>query len=72
METLLNQLELNLKELYRKAVDADAILQQLRQQGHGKYQQVFVNDGLFQTQSEFFMPYPVSYTHLTLPTKRIV
>ncbi len=57
METLLNQLELNLKELYRKAVDADATLQQLRQQGHGKYQQVFVNDGLFQTQSEFFMPY---------------
>ena len=33
MEQLLNQLDQNLKELYRKAVDADALLDELAQQG---------------------------------------
>jgi len=57
MEQLLNQLDANLKELYRKAVDADLMLEQLQQQGHGKYQQIFPADGVFQANSNRFMPY---------------
>lgn len=57
MDTLLSKLEQNLKELYRKALDADTVLEQLRQQGHGKFQQIFADDGLFQCQSDHFMPY---------------
>lgn len=57
MDTLLTQLEQNLKELYRKALDADAVLEQLRQQGHGNFNHVFSNDGLFQSQADHFMPY---------------
>ena len=36
MEQLLNQLDLNLKELYRKALDADAILDELQNKGQAK------------------------------------
>ncbi len=57
MEQLLSQLDNNLKELYRKALDADQLLDQLQQQGHGKYQSIFPADGLFQVDSNRFMPY---------------
>ncbi len=57
MEQLLNQLDANLKELYRKALDADAVLDELQQQGHGKHQAIFPTDQLFQVQSPRFMPY---------------
>jgi len=57
METLLEQLDENLKELYRKAVDADALLEQLQQQGQAKHQAIFSKDAVFQVQSNRFMPY---------------
>jgi hypothetical protein len=57
MDQLLNQLDANLKELYRKAVDADLMLEQLQQQGHGKYQRIFPAGGAFQADSNRFMPY---------------
>ncbi|KKL01446.1 prephenate dehydrogenase [Rheinheimera mesophila] len=57
MDQLLEQLDQNLKDLYRKALDADAILEQLQQQGHGKYQTIFVNGKSFQVSSDRFMPY---------------
>lgn len=57
MDTLLEQLDENLKELYRKAVDADARLEELQQQGKAKHQAIFTNDGAFQAQSNRFMPY---------------
>ena len=57
MEQLLSQLDANLKELYRKALDADAILDELQQQGHAKHQAIFAADQLFQVQSPRFMPY---------------
>ena len=47
MENLLQQLDENLKELYRKALDADALLEQLQQQGQAKYQTVFSKDAGF-------------------------
>lgn len=56
MDQLLQQLDQNLKELYRKALDADTLLDELQQQGHGKYQAIFPA-GLFQVESNRFMPY---------------
>lgn len=57
METLLAQLDENLKELYRKALDADAVLEQLQQQGQAKHQTIFNKDAVFQVKSNRFMPY---------------
>ncbi|EHR40228.1 hypothetical protein [Alishewanella jeotgali] len=57
MENLLQQLDENLKELYRKALDADALLEQLQQQGQAKYQTVFSKDAGFKVESNRFMPY---------------
>lgn len=57
MEALLAQLDENLKELYRKALDADMLLEQLQQQGQAKHQAIFSNDSGFQAQSNRFMPY---------------
>lgn len=57
MDTLLTQLEQNLKELYRKAVDADTLLAQLRQQGQANFSQIMKNDGSFNCQADHFMPY---------------
>lgn len=57
MDALLNQLDANLKELYRKALDADAVLDNLQQQGQAKHQSIFQPGGLFQASSNRFMPY---------------
>lgn len=57
MDTLLNQLDDNLKELYRKALDADALLDNLQQQGHAKHQRIFADSKLFKVSSNRFMPY---------------
>ncbi|NVK23294.1 MAG: prephenate dehydrogenase [Gammaproteobacteria bacterium] len=57
MENLINNLEINLKELYRKAIDADNQLNELKKQGHGKFSAVFADSGLFSVQADKFMPY---------------
>ena len=57
MEQLLSQLDANLKELYRKALDADGIWDELQQHGHAKHQAIFAADQLFQVQRPRFMPY---------------
>ena len=57
MDQLLEQLDQNLKDLYRKALDADAVLNEIQQQGHGKHQAIFVDDKSFLVSSNRFMPY---------------
>ncbi len=57
MDKLLEQLDNNLKELYRKALDADTLLDNLQQQGQAKYQSIFSKDSPFQVNSNRFMPY---------------
>lgn len=57
MDKLLEQLDNNLKELYRKALDADTLLDNLQQQGQVKYQSIFSKDNSFQVSSNRFMPY---------------
>ncbi|MBU1436702.1 MAG: prephenate dehydrogenase [Gammaproteobacteria bacterium] len=57
MEQLLTQLDLNLKELYRKALDADAILDELQNKGQARHQAVFPAPSIFKISSPRFMPY---------------
>ncbi len=57
MENLINSLEENLKELYRKAIDADKHIDSLKQQGKGKFGQIFKDDSGFDVQAKKFMPY---------------
>lgn len=57
MEKVILSLEENLKELYRKAVDADAQINELKKQGHGKFESVFKGNELFSVNANKFMPY---------------
>ncbi len=57
MDAVINSLEDNLKELYRKAIDADHFIDQLKKQGKGKFGQIFKEDAGFDTTSNKFMPY---------------
>jgi primosomal protein N'' len=57
MDSLLSQLDENLKELYRKALDADALLEQLQLKGQAKHQSIFPASSDFSVNSNRFMPY---------------
>jgi len=59
METakLYHQLQANLKLIYHRAIDADARLDKLHAQGEGKFQAIFVDDGLFSNHANRFLPY---------------
>jgi primosomal protein N'' len=57
MDKLLEQLDQNLRELYRKAVDADAILDDIAAQGKGKHHAIFADEQLFMVRSNRFLPY---------------
>ncbi|MDF0534735.1 prephenate dehydrogenase [Shewanella sp. A32] len=51
------QLKTNLQLAYRQAVDADNGLDQLQQQGHAKFAQIFTDEQGFSTSSTRFLPY---------------
>lgn len=57
MENLIDSLENNLKDLYRKAVDADNMINELKKQGHGKFSAIFPEQQLFDIKADKFMPY---------------
>jgi primosomal protein N'' len=57
VENIISSLEENLKELYRKAIDADKRLNDLKKSGHGKFVAIFKDSNLFSTESDKFMPY---------------
>ena len=57
MQNFINSLENNLKELYRKAMDADSQLNELKKQGHAKFETVFKDSQLFTAKADKFMPY---------------
>jgi len=57
VENLIIELENNLKELYRKAIDADAKINELKKQGHGKFSSIFKDSNLFSVDANKFMPY---------------
>ncbi|MBU2882623.1 prephenate dehydrogenase [Psychrosphaera sp. B3R10] len=57
MENIISSLEENLKSLYRKAVDADIRINDLKKQGHGKFGHIFKQEDLFSIKANKFMPY---------------
>lgn len=57
MDALIEKLNENLRVIYRKSVDADAALNQLKQQGKGKFQNIFAANSGFTTSSQRFQPY---------------
>lgn len=57
MQAIINQLKENAQLLFRKAIDADRLLDELQQQGKGKHQSVFNADAGFTTKSTRFQPY---------------
>ena len=57
MQPILDKLKENIQVIYRRAVDADAMLAKLHQQGQGKFQQIFPEDAGFAVSSKRFGPY---------------
>ena len=51
------KLQLFLKSLYQKAIDADHKLSSLKKEGHAKFKTILHDPSLFKTQSEQFKPY---------------
>lgn len=57
MKNILPHLDTNMQEIYRKAVDADNHITELKKQGMAKFANVFPQGSLFATNSSNFMPY---------------
>ena len=57
MKNVLDKLKDNLQLIYRKSIDADAALNQLQQQGKGKFATIFADNSPFTTRAKRFEPY---------------
>ena len=57
MQAINDQLQDTLQTLHRKAIDADAFLDQLQQSQKGKFQAIFTEESGFETSSKRFSPY---------------
>ncbi|MBB1355409.1 prephenate dehydrogenase, partial [Pseudoalteromonas sp. SR45-5] len=57
MDSIIEQLNTNLKIVYRQALDADKKLDELQQQGHGKFKALFAQDAGFSFEAKRFKPY---------------
>jgi primosomal protein N'' len=56
-ESVLIQLQENIKIIYHKAVDADKQLAELREQKKASFAQIFATDSAFRNHSDTFLPY---------------
>jgi primosomal protein N'' len=57
MKSIIEKLSENVQLIYRKAIDADQIISQLRNSGKGKFAAIFADDAGFEHQGKFFKPY---------------
>lgn len=57
MNSVISELNNNLKVLYRQAIDADGKLDALQQQGKGKFKTLFNDDSGFSIEAKRFKPY---------------
>jgi primosomal protein N'' len=57
MNNILPHLDTSMQEIYRKAVDADAKIVELKKQGMAKFSSVFPSDTLFSNSGNAFIPY---------------
>lgn len=56
-DQLFEALQENIRQIYRKSVDADNSLDQLRKQDKGKFTTIFNKEQGFSTESNRFQPY---------------
>ena len=56
-ENVVEQLQENIKVIYRKAVDADKQLELLRADKKASFAQIFSNDTIFTNHATTFLPY---------------
>ena len=57
MNSVISELNNNLKVLYRQAIDADSKLDSLQQQGKGNFSTLFNKDSGFAIEAKRFKPY---------------
>ncbi|MDU0353576.1 hypothetical protein RS130_06200 [Paraglaciecola aquimarina] len=57
MQTIIQKLGENIQLIYRKSIDADQIINQLQNDGKGKFTAVFPEEAGFEANSRFFKPY---------------
>ena len=57
MNSIIEQLNNNLKIVYRQALDADLQLDELTKQGKGKFAALFSKDSAFSVEAKRFKPY---------------
>ncbi|ESP91382.1 MULTISPECIES: hypothetical protein [Pseudoalteromonas] len=57
MQAIIEKLNENLKVVYRQSLDADKKLDELQQQGHGKFSSLFSKDAGFEFEAKRFKPY---------------
>lgn len=57
MLAVIEKLNDNLKVVYRQALDADKKLDELQQQGHGKFASLFTQEAGFTFEAKRFKPY---------------
>ena len=57
MNNILPHLDTSMQEIYRKAVDADAKIVELKKQGMAKFSSIFPQDTLFNCNGNAFIPY---------------
>ena len=63
MQNILQKLTENVQIIYRKSIDADAIISKLQSSGKGKFKTIFATDSGFTAQSNFFKPYVEELAH---------
>ncbi|WP_028117213.1 hypothetical protein [Ferrimonas senticii] len=56
-QTIIDQLRNSLQTAYRQGIDADAVLDQLQQEGQGKFAAIFHQEAGFVTNANRFGPY---------------
>lgn len=57
MHAVIEKLNENLKIVYRQSLDADKKLDELQQQGHGKFKSLFTAEAGFTFDAKRFKPY---------------
>ena len=57
MKQIFEHLDQSMQDIYRKAIDADQKLAQLKKQGYGKHQAILSSQSSYRQQHTTFMPY---------------
>ncbi|MCJ8272656.1 MAG: hypothetical protein MJK04_25070 [Psychrosphaera sp.] len=57
MKNILPHLDTSMQEIFRKAIDADNQIKELKKQGMAKFARIFPDQSLFSSNGNAFMPY---------------